>query len=43
MVVGQVVFGRLLTILRRLGEEHYSAARFGAVTDPAEAPTSPER
>ena len=30
MVVGQVVFGQLLTILRRLGEEHYSAERFGA-------------
>ena len=43
MVVGQVVFGRLLTILRRLGEEHHSAERFGAVTAPAEAPTSPER
>jgi DNA-binding transcriptional MerR regulator len=43
MVVGQVVFGQLLLILRRLGEEHYSAERFGAVTDPADAPTSPER
>ncbi len=42
MVVGQVVFGQLLVILRRLGEEHWSAVRFGAVTDPADAPTSPE-
>ena len=42
MVVGQVVFGRLLAILRRLGEEHYSAARFGAVTEPAQAAASPE-
>jgi len=30
MVVGQVVFGQLLTVLRRLGEEHYSVARFGS-------------
>lgn len=32
MVVGQVVFGQLLSVLRRLAEEHHSAARFG--TDP---------
>ena len=37
MVVGQVVFGRLLGILRRLAEEHYSAVRFGDVADPADA------
>ena len=37
MVVGQVVFGQLLTILRRLGEEHHSAERFGGGHDPAEA------
>ncbi|MET1060321.1 MAG: MerR family transcriptional regulator [Nocardioides sp.] len=41
MVVGQVVFGQLLAILRRLGEEHYSAERFGMVTDPGDALTSP--
>ena len=29
MVVGQVVFGELLRILRRLAEEHHSAERFG--------------
>ena len=29
MVVGQVVFGEILAILRRLSEEHYSARRFG--------------
>jgi DNA-binding transcriptional MerR regulator len=29
MVVGQVVFGEILLILRRLAEEHYSALRFG--------------
>lgn len=29
MVVGQVAFGQLLAILRRLAEEHYSALRFG--------------
>lgn len=29
MVVGQAVFGRLLTVLRRLAEEHHSAQRFG--------------
>ena len=29
MVVGQVVFGQMLLTLRRLAEEHYSAARFG--------------
>lgn len=28
MVVGQVVFGHLLDVLRRLAEEHHSAARF---------------
>ncbi len=32
MVVGQVVFGQLLSVLRRLAEEHYSASRFS--TDP---------
>lgn len=37
MVVGQVVFGELLTTLRRLAQEHYSAIRFGAVTDPSDA------
>lgn len=37
MVVGQVVFGRLLGILRRLAEEHYSAIRFGDVSDPRDA------
>ena len=41
MVVGQVVFGQLLVILRRLGEEHWSSVRFGAVTDPADAPATP--
>jgi DNA-binding transcriptional MerR regulator len=30
MVVGQVVFGQLLLVLRRLAEEHHSATRFGA-------------
>jgi DNA-binding transcriptional MerR regulator len=30
MVVGQVVFGQLLLVLRRLAEEHHSAGRFGA-------------
>jgi hypothetical protein len=29
MVVGQVLLGRLLDILRRLAEEHHSAQRFG--------------
>lgn len=29
MVVGQVVFGEILTILRRLAQEHYSYERFG--------------
>lgn len=29
MVVGQVVFGELLMILRRLAEEHHSKQRFG--------------
>jgi DNA-binding transcriptional MerR regulator len=29
MVIGQVLLGHLLTILRRLAEEHYSAQRFG--------------
>jgi DNA-binding transcriptional MerR regulator len=29
MVVGQVVFGQLLAILRRLAEEHHSSQRFG--------------
>ena len=29
MVVGQVVFGEILAILRRLAEEHHSHARFG--------------
>jgi DNA-binding transcriptional MerR regulator len=29
MVVGQVVFGQMLLTLRRLAEEHHSAARFG--------------
>ncbi len=29
MVVGQVVFGQLLNILRRLAEEHHSLERFG--------------
>ena len=33
MVVGQVVFGEILTILRRLAEEHYSAQRFAARRD----------
>lgn len=28
MVVGQVLFGRLIGVLRRLAEEHYSSARF---------------
>jgi DNA-binding transcriptional MerR regulator len=32
-VVGQVVFGGLLAILRRLAEEHHSAVRFGTVPD----------
>jgi len=31
MVVGQVVFGELLMILRRLAEEHHSAIRFGGL------------
>jgi DNA-binding transcriptional MerR regulator len=30
MVVGQVVFGQLLLVLRRLAEEHHSASRFDA-------------
>ena len=30
MVVGQVVFGQLLSVLRRLAEEHYSVSRFGS-------------
>jgi DNA-binding transcriptional MerR regulator len=30
MVVGQVVFGEVLAILRRLAEEHHSHERFGA-------------
>ena len=29
MVIGQVLLGHLLAILRRLAEEHYSARRFG--------------
>ena len=29
MVVGQVVFGQVLSTLRRLAEEHYSLERFG--------------
>lgn len=29
MIVGQVVFGQVLSILRRLAEEHYSRDRFG--------------
>jgi len=29
MVIGQVVFGEVLAILRRLAEEHHSQARFG--------------
>ena len=29
MVVGQVVFGQILSILRRLAEEHHSVNRFG--------------
>lgn len=29
MVVGQVVYGELLLVLRRIAEEHYSAQRFG--------------
>lgn len=29
MVIGQVLLGHLLAILRRLAEEHYSAQRFG--------------
>ncbi|WP_162529838.1 MerR family transcriptional regulator [Nocardioides caldifontis] len=29
MVVGQVLFGHLLTVLRRLAEEHHSGERFG--------------
>jgi hypothetical protein len=33
MVVGQVVFGEILLILRRLAEEHYGALRFGARRD----------
>lgn len=37
MVVGQVVFGQLLLILRRLAEEHYSAQRFGGAE-----PANPE-
>ncbi|MGD9958156.1 MerR family transcriptional regulator [Nocardioides sp.] len=41
MVVGQVVFGELLANLRWLAQEHYSAVRFGAVTDPAEASIEP--
>ena len=32
MVIGQVLFGRLLAVLRRLSEEHHSAARFDDVT-----------
>ncbi|WP_168218492.1 MerR family transcriptional regulator [Nocardioides eburneiflavus] len=30
MVVGQVVFGEILALLRRLAEEHHSHERFGA-------------
>jgi hypothetical protein len=37
-VVGQVLFGRLLTVLRRLAEEHYSFLRFGT-TDEHGRPT----
>lgn len=29
MVIGTVVYGELLSVLRRLGEEHHSAQRFG--------------
>ena len=29
MVVGQVLFGHLLAVLRRLAEEHHSGERFG--------------
>lgn len=36
MVVGQVVFGELLMILRRLAEEHHSRARFGRALPHAE-------
>jgi len=32
MVVGQVVFATVLLTLRRLAEEHHSAARFGEDT-----------
>ena len=38
MVVGQVVFGELLLILRRLAEEHHSNGRFGA-SDPSDDET----
>jgi DNA-binding transcriptional MerR regulator len=33
MVVGQVLFGHLLAILRRLAEEHHSGERFGRPDD----------
>ncbi|WP_343899112.1 hypothetical protein, partial [Nocardioides aquaticus] len=29
LVVGQVVYGRLLEVLRRLGEAHHSLVRYG--------------
>ena len=33
MVVGQVLFGHLLAVLRRLAEEHHSGERFGRVEE----------
>lgn len=36
MVVGQVVFGQLLAVLRRLAEQHYSAERFSRARPAAE-------
>lgn len=30
MIVGQVVFGQLVQVMRRLAEEHHSKARFGS-------------
>ncbi len=33
LVVGQVVYGRLLEVLRRLGEAHHSIQRYGPGTD----------
>ena len=39
MVVGAVVYGEVLAILRRLAEEHHSAARFDRPTAPTAAGT----